>query len=55
MQLEFGTRVRATQTKNDITAGDVGSVTAAWARPIVLVKWDSGASMSIHRKRLELE
>lgn len=52
--LDRGTRVRATETKNEITKGDEGSVSAAWIKPIVLVNWDNGKVMPIHRKRLEL-
>lgn len=55
IQLEYGTRVRATETKNEIQRGDTGFVSAAWVRKIVLVNWDNGKVMSIHRKRLELE
>lgn len=52
--LRFGTRVRATETKNEVTAGDEGSVIAAWTKAIVLVQWDNGKTLPLHRKRLEL-
>lgn len=54
LDLRYGTRVRATETKNEITKGDTGMVSAAWVKKIVLVNWDNGKVMPIHRKRLEL-
>jgi hypothetical protein len=55
MELSYGTRVRATEDKNEIHEGDTGFVSAAWVKQIVLVNWDNGKVMPIHRKRLELE
>jgi hypothetical protein len=53
-QLRHGTRVRATESKNEVTKGDEGEVVAAWVKANVLVKWDNGTTTSLHRKRLEL-
>ena len=53
--LAHNTRVIATQSINDIVAGDTGTIIAAWERPIVLVRWDKdGQPRRIHRNKLQL-
>lgn len=52
--LQRGTRVRATDTRGIVQAGDTGTVEAAWAKPIPAIRWDNNSLTPFHRKRLEI-
>lgn len=51
----YGTRVRATKTRNEVSEGDTGTVTAAWLRATPLVQWDKdGKSRPLRKSHMEI-
>jgi hypothetical protein len=51
----YGTRVRATKTRNEVNEGDTGTVIAAWLRATPLVRWDKdGGSRPLRKRNMEV-